>query len=517
MAEEAKQISSAKKLEPVSDAEVPWSSPPGWSWTRVQDCGEVKLGRQRSPKDHRGPHMVPYLRVANVQDGFLDLSDVKKMNFSPDEQAVFRLRQNDLLLNEGQSRELVGRSSLYQGEVPNACFQNTLLRFRPFKGVMSEYALVVFRAYLYSGRFAAAATQTTNIAHLSAGRLAPIEFPLPPVAEQKRIVAKVDELMSLLDRLKAARDSREATRVALRDAALAALRDADSAEEVEVAWQRIAERMDDLFTDPADVEPLRQTVLQLAVRGRLVPQDEGEEPASGLIDECRTRSELLLASIGGRKQRALPPPEPNEILFDAPSGWAWARLDTWFYVSGGLQKSGKRRPVKNTYPYLRVANVQRGSLELGEISEFELFDGELQRYRLEPGDLLVVEGNGSEREIGRCARWGGEIEDCVHQNHLIRCRPLWPSLEYFVLLFLNSPSGVHIMKSLAVTTSGLYNLSVGKIRRITLPIPPPAEQQRIVAKVDELMSMLDHLAERLTSARALQSGFATATVHHLDG
>ncbi|MGE6992347.1 MAG: restriction endonuclease subunit S [Pseudomonadales bacterium] len=176
--------------------------PMGWAIARVSQTGEIKLGRQRSPKDHFGEHMVPYLRVANVKENSLDLSDVKEMNFTPAEQEIFRLLPGDVLLNEGQSKELVGRPAIFNGEIPGVCFQNTLLRFRAYDCVIPIYALRYFQSCMHSGRFQQAAQQTTNIAHLSASRLAAIEFPLPPVPEQHRIIAKIDQLMALCDQLK---------------------------------------------------------------------------------------------------------------------------------------------------------------------------------------------------------------------------------------------------------------------------------------------------------------------------
>jgi len=176
--------------------------PNGWTIARVAQVGEIKLGRQRSPKDHFGEHMTPYLRVANVKENALDLSDVKEMNFTPAEQEIFRLQPGDVLLNEGQSKELVGRPAFFNGEIPGVCFQNTLLRFRVYECVIPIYALRYFQTCMHSGRFQQAAQQTTNIAHLSASRLAAIEFPLPPLPEQHRIVAKVDQLMGFCDQLK---------------------------------------------------------------------------------------------------------------------------------------------------------------------------------------------------------------------------------------------------------------------------------------------------------------------------
>lgn len=132
--------------------------------------------------------------------------------------------------------------------------------------------------------------------------------------------------------------------------------------------------------------------------------------------------------------------------------WIWLRIDNFFEVLGGIQKTPKRKPVSHCFPYLRVANVYRSKLDLTEIAYFELFEGELERWQLKAGDLLVVEGNGSETEIGRCAIWNEEIRDCVHQNHIIRCRPIGHNGELFTLLFLNSPAGMAEMKKLAITS-----------------------------------------------------------------
>lgn len=152
---------------------------------KVSQAGEVLMGRQRVPQYDQGISPRPYLRVANVFDGHIDTSDVKKMDFSETEFEQYKLRSGDVLLNEGQSRELVGRSSIFREEVPDCCFQNTLIRFRPIK-VSSEYAHHYFQYCLYTGRFIAISKQTTSIAHLGANRFASMAFPIPsPDCEQE--------------------------------------------------------------------------------------------------------------------------------------------------------------------------------------------------------------------------------------------------------------------------------------------------------------------------------------------
>lgn len=163
--------------------------PRRWGWRTVQEIGIAVLGRQRSPAHHHGPNMRPYLRVANVFEDRIDTTDVLTMNFERDEAARYELRCGDILLNEGQSPELVGRAAIYRGEVPGACFQNTLIRFRAGRDVVPEFALLVFRRYLHSRIFRSIARGSTNIAHLGLRRFRALPFPMPPVEEQVRIAA----------------------------------------------------------------------------------------------------------------------------------------------------------------------------------------------------------------------------------------------------------------------------------------------------------------------------------------
>jgi len=173
-------------------------------------------------------------------------------------------------------------------------------------------------------------------------------------------------------------------------------------------------------------------------------------------------------------------------------------------VRGGIQKQPKRRPNENKAPFLRVANVGHGRLALDEVHEVELFEGELDRYRLRPGDLLVVEGNGSPDQIGRSAVWRGEIPDCVHQNHLIRVRP-GPSLDpEFLGLYWNASSTRQQLTSVASSTSGLYTLSTSKVKQVEVPVASLPEQRSTVAR----------LATKLEQFSTLRAEIGTAAKRH---
>ena len=172
-----------------------------------------------------------------------------------------------------------------------------------------------------------------------------------------------------------------------------------------------------------------------------------------------------------------------------PRGWERTTFGEVADVVGGVQKSPKRRPASNAYPMLRVANVLSGRLDLSEVHQIELFEGELERLQLEPGDCLVVEGNGSISQVGRAAMWRGEITHCVHQNHVIRARAL--IAPEFLTYWMMSSIARHQIERAASSTSGLHVLSGRKLKVLTIGVPPRAEQDRIVAAIEEHLSRLD--------------------------
>lgn len=173
--------------------------PADWDVIPVRDAGDVLGGRQRTP--HAVGEATRYLRVANVFDGYIDAADVLEMPFTADEKQRFSLRPGDILLNEGQSLDLVGRSAIYRGQPSDCCFQNTLIRFRAGSKVVPEYAQAVFRQYLTSGVFAAIALQTTSIAHLGATRFASLGIAIPGRKEQQAIADALGDADALIESL----------------------------------------------------------------------------------------------------------------------------------------------------------------------------------------------------------------------------------------------------------------------------------------------------------------------------
>lgn len=187
-------LDSLFKFREASGQKTPFGCICGkWRLSRMDQEGDVQLGQQKHPKYDSGTNVRPYLRVDNVRDGWIDTTNVLRMHFPEKELVKFELQAGDILLNEGQTREYLGRSAIYRGEIPGCCFQKTLIRFRCNNSLLPEFAQAFFSFLLYSGFFASHPSQTA-IAHVTAIRFKKMPIPVPPLAEQRRIVEELQRI-----------------------------------------------------------------------------------------------------------------------------------------------------------------------------------------------------------------------------------------------------------------------------------------------------------------------------------
>jgi len=501
----AKQIRKSRPQPPVPSETEPWVVPDTWAWTRFGTVTYSRLGKMLDKSKNTG-QLRPYLRNANLQWFTFELDDLKELRLEDAQLEDCTVRVGDLVICEGGEP---GRAAVCTLQADGMVYQKALHRARPLADICSWYLAYLLRCDTWSGRLAELFTGAT-IKHLTGRSLASYAIPIPPLAEQHRIIARVDELMGLLDRLAAARTARDTTRAAARDAALAALREADTPEEVEVAWDRFAERMDDLVREPDDIEPVRQAVLQLAVRGKLVPQDAGDEPASVLLERVAEQRAALVKAKQIRKSRPQPPVPGETEPWEVPDSWAWTRFGTVTDSRLGkmLDKSKNTGPLR---PYLRNANLQWFTFELDDLKELRLEEAQLDDCTVRLGDLVICEGG----EPGRAAVCTAQADGMVYQKALHRARPLADINSWYLAYLLRCDTWSGRLAEL-FTGATIKHLTGRSLASYAIPLPPLAEQHRIVARVDELMGLLDRLEARFVSAQGSHGAFASAAVHHLD-
>ena len=275
---ESQENRRGKYKEPVPPDTLDLSDlPDGWVWTSLSSVGEVRLGRQRSPKRATGPNMRPYLRAANVTWDGLNLSDVKEMDFNPREFEIYRLIPGDIVLNEASgSPDEVGKPAVWRDQIDGCCFQNTLIRVRAFPGIVP----FLFHRLMSDARTGnlGRAARGVGIHHLGAQRTASWTVALPPLEEQRRIVAEIEQRLSVIQQA-------ETT--------------------VEASLRR--------------VDRLRQSILKQAFCGQLVPQIPDDEPASVLLERIRAERAAAQAAASKRgkpRRRSKPASERQPSLLE---------------------------------------------------------------------------------------------------------------------------------------------------------------------------------------------------------
>jgi len=367
-------------------------------------------------------------------------------------------------------------------------------------------------------RSATAPTRVTNALRFVGGVISHYyydDYPLPPLAEQQRIVAKVDELLALCDELDHRQTHRQTVRVATETAALHALTTADSPAALGEAWTRVRTHWSALTAHPTSVPPLRQAILQLAVQGKLVPQDASDEPASELLKRIAAEKARLVKAKEIREPKPLPPIDSEGLPFAVPEWWEWCRLGE--LILDGPTNGYSPRAVEGPTPVksLLLSATTSGTFDPAH-SKFideEVADG--SPLWLRPGDFLVQRSN-TEEYVGVSAVFTGGLREFIYPDLIMRFRPTSLIYASFLHYAMNSPSMRDYLRSKARGTSK----SMVKINQIALrssPIPTPslAEQQRIVAKVDELMALCDELETHLTQQETTATHLATAAVQTL--
>ncbi|HGY9638211.1 TPA: restriction endonuclease subunit S [Pseudomonas putida] len=334
---------------------------------------------------------------------------------------------------------------------------------------------------------------------------------VPPIEEQIQIETKVDELMALCDRLEARQADADSAHAQLVQALLSSLTQANDAEDFSQSWQRLSEHFHTLFTTESSIDALKQTLLQLAVMGKLVPQDPSDEPARELLKSIRL--ERQAAIFGRNKLEKLSSSDTeDELSFRLPSQWSLARLGE--LVISGPSNGNSPKPVSVETPYrcLTLSATTRGTFN-NQCYKFVDIDADTaSKYFLKEGDLLIQRANSIDY-VGVSAVYNGPDDQFIFPDLMMRLRVSQYLNLPFIHAYLSSITGRAYFRSHASGTQGnMPKINQGTVVNAPIPIPPLAEQHRIVAKIDQLMALCDQLKARLNQARQVHEHLASALV-----
>ena len=419
------KIKRSKKSAKSSDTpHYPYLLPNGWEWCNLEDivC-ELKYG---TSEKSLSVGKIAVLRMGNITNvGTIDYSNLVYSSNNEDIK-LYSLEKDDLLFNRTNSSEWVGKTAIYKKEQP-AIYAGYLIRIRPIL-IFSDYLNTVMNSSYYRNWCYNVKTDAVNQSNINAQKLSQLMIPIPPLKEQERIVVEVVKWISLIDTIKNSKEDLQTT-----------------------------------------IKQAKSKILNLAIHGKLVPQDPNDEPAIELLK--RINPDFTPCDNG-----------------HYPVGWIETILGELFSHNTGkaLNSSNKEGIFKD---YLTTSNVYWNKFDFTAIKQMPFKESELNKCTVTKGDLLVCEGG----DIGRSAIWNYDYDICI-QNHIHRLRPkidLCVPFYYYTFAYLkenNLIGGKGI---------GLLGLSSNALHKIEMPLPPLAEQQRIVQKIEELFSVLDNIQNAL--------------------
>jgi type I restriction enzyme S subunit len=529
---EAKQIKKPQKAAPVEPDEVPFEIPASWRFTRLESVS-VNIHYGYTASANHDLSDVLFVRITDIQDNGVAWETVPGCEIEANDVGKYELGDGDLLV--ARTGGTIGKTFLVENVPQAAVFASYLIRVVPSAGTSPAYLKRFLESPFYWKQLYAKSAGTGQ-PNVNATSLKSLVLPLPPLAEQQRIVAKVDELMGLCDRLEAVQRERRGVRVRLNRASLERLTSASGAgarqrgSELSAAWQRVCDHFEVLYDTPETLPDLRQTILQLAVQGKLVPQNPNDEPAEKLRPKIETERRRLwedceLAKLAAAnktpksdtwKEKHTPAgPLAVDEPYEVATSWAWvpfAELCANFQYG---PRFAKEEYVDDGIPTVRTSDMTfRGDVDLTDAPRVNIPAEAEGHWCLKQGDLLVTRTGAT---IGKCALYDQSWGPAIASAYLIRFRMttqcVFPD---FVQLFFMSPFGRELLLG-GATEMAQPNVNATSISGFPFPLAPLSEQKRIVSKVTHLLSQVTRLESMLTRRESTRTQLLTAAIHALLG
>ena len=512
IAAERQRLEKEKELrtaadEHISESEEYTGRPFGWKYCRLGNLARFIDYRGRTPE--KVDSGIPLITAKNVRFGFINREPYEYITEDEYENWMTRgyPKLGDLLFT---TEAPLGNIAVIDIQERFALAQRVicLQLHKPDIGSFLKWLImsVSFQSQLLNN-----ATGMTAKGIKSA-RLKEIPIPLPPLAEQHRIVAKIDQLMARCDDLEKLRGDRNQKRITIHTAALDRLLTAKESNDFSTAWRFITQHFGELYSVKENVAELRKAILQLAVMGKLVPQDPTDEPASELLKAIEAEKQRLAQTEEIKISKPLLEIKIDEIPYELPKGWKWVRLGSIAaYIQRGI---GPRYSDIPEIPVISQKCIQWSGFNKSIVKFID--PSTIDRYRNErfirDGDLLWNStGTGT---IGRINVYRDELNEfkrVVADSHVTVIR-LIGLCNAYVLNFLMSPIVQKHIEENASGTTNQIELNTTTVINQVVPLPPLAEQRRIVAKIDQLMTLCDQLDQQIDAATSKQTTLLNAVM-----
>ena len=463
--------------------------PNGWEWGRLPGISNYKPGKTPSTKNpifwSDNEDEIPWVSISDMEHFGFVKSTTKKITQEAVDQ-VFKyesIAAGSLLMS---FKLTIGKISILNID---AYHNEAIISIQPFSGINRDYLFKILPTRAQAGNTKNALMGNT----LNATSLSLLLIPIPPTAEQNRIVAKVDELMALCDKLEQKQADSNAAHQTLVETLLETLTASANYKELQENWSRVEKHFNTLFTTENNIKQLKQTILQLAVMGKLVPQDPNDEPTNVLLEKI-AKEKVRLINEGVIREQKPPSKITNEETSDnLPKGWEIVRFGTVTFNRDSERiplSVEERKGRSGEYDYYGASGV------IDSIDDF-LFDKPLLLIGEDGANLI-----NRSTPIAFMARGKYWVNNHAHVIDGIS--------EIFLLYLCLHINAINLEPYVTGTAQPKMNQT--KMNSIVLALPPIAEQVRIVAKVDELMSLCDKLKERVNDSQKTQNLLADAIV-----
>jgi len=436
--------------------EVPFEIPESWEWVRLGELFQHNTGKALNSSNRSGK-LLTYITTSNLYWNRFEIDNLREMYFSEAEIQKCTAIKGDFLVCEGGD---IGRAAIWSYDT-DIRIQNHIHRLRPYYEICVEYYYYIFFLYKHAGWIGG---KGIGIQGLSSNALHSLLFPLPPLQEQRRIVIKIKETAPFVDK-----------------------------------YEQIEQHLNDL--NVKFPEMLKKSILQEAVQGKLVSQDPSDEPASVLLERIRAEKERLIqeGKIKRDKHESIIYRRDNshyeklngiercindEIPFEIPDSWEWER---WGNISQSIQY-GYNAPAKNNgrIKMVRISDIQNNTVLWQNVPFCEISEKDIDTYLLKPNDILFARTGGT---VGKSYLVQDITEEVIYAGYLIRTRYSHFLCPQYLKCFMESELYWSQLRNGTIATAQ-PNCNGKTLGKMLLPIPPLAEQMRIVEKQSELFDKI---------------------------